>query len=262
MIVCGDIHGQFYDLLHIFEKNGHPSPKVLYLFNGDFVDRGSFSIECALALLTYKLLYPRYFFISRGNHETDDMNKVYGFKGECLSKYTPLTYELFTQIFNAIPLGNIIQEKILVLHGGLFSRDGVKLDELRAINRFSQPGSAGNSLMQEMLWSDPRPAPGRGPSRRGAGIEFGPDITKAFLEENNLDYLIRSHELKAQGYEEAHDGKCITIFSAPNYCDSEGNQGAWIVLKPDRSMTFEKFSAQPHPTNVRAMQYANQGGWA
>ncbi len=80
--VCGDIHGQYYDLLNIFDMNGLPSPSNMYLFNGDFVDRGSFSVECIVALFAFKLLYPTGMYLSRGNHETDDMNRVYGFEGE------------------------------------------------------------------------------------------------------------------------------------------------------------------------------------
>ena len=103
--ICGDIHGQYYDLLNIFEKNGLPSPQNMYLFNGDFVDRGSFSVECILALFAFKLLYPDSLYLSRGNHETDDMNRIYGFEGEVKHKYTDATFKLFSEIFNAIPLG-------------------------------------------------------------------------------------------------------------------------------------------------------------
>ncbi|KAJ3287813.1 Serine/threonine-protein phosphatase 5 [Borealophlyctis nickersoniae] len=255
--VCGDIHGQFYDLLHVFDLNGLPSPTNLYLWNGDFVDRGSFSIECILTLFTFKCLYPNAVYLSRGNHETDDMNKVYGFEGECKAKYSDATFKLFSEIFNAIPLGNLIQEKILVAHGGLFSRDDVTMDELRKLDRFKQPGSEG--LMCELLWSDPQPEPGRSPSKRGVGIQFGPDVTEKFLKNNNLDLIIRSHEVKQEGYVSDHGGKCITIFSAPNYCDSVGNKGAYIHITPDRKLKFNQFTAVPHPP-VRAMQYAGPLG--
>jgi serine/threonine-protein phosphatase 5 len=138
LTVCGDIHGQYYDLLHVFELNGLPSPTNMYLWNGDFVDRGSFSVECILALFAFKLLYPTSVYLSRGNHETDGMNRVYGFEGEVKAKYNPLMFDLFSKIFNAVPLGNLIMNKILVVHGGLFSRDDVTVQELREINRFQQ----------------------------------------------------------------------------------------------------------------------------
>jgi serine/threonine-protein phosphatase 5 len=136
--VCGDIHGQYFDLMHIFQLNGVPSVENMYLFNGDFVDRGSFSVECIVLLLAYKLLYPSSFYLSRGNHEADDMNRVYGFEGEVKAKYTETTFRLFSEVFNGIPLGNLINDKIFVLHGGLFSRDGVTMKELRDIERFKQ----------------------------------------------------------------------------------------------------------------------------
>ncbi|KAI9340694.1 serine/threonine-protein phosphatase 5 [Zopfochytrium polystomum] len=251
--VCGDIHGQYYDLLNIFKMNGLPSPTNMYLFNGDFVDRGSFSIECIMALLTFKLLYPSALFMSRGNHETDDMNKVYGFEGEVKAKYSDVTFRLFSEIFNACPLGNLIGGKILVIHGGLFSRDGVTLDEIRAIDRFKQPGNEG--LMCELLWSDPQKPEGRSRSKRGVGTQFGPDVTEAFCKLNGLDCIIRSHEVCQAGYEIAHNGKCITIFSAPNYCDSVGNKAAYIEIGPDLERKYHTFTAVPHP-NVRAMHYA------
>lgn len=151
LTVCGDIHGQYYDLLNVFELNGLPSETNMYLWNGDFVDRGSFSVECAIALFAFKLLYPNSVYLSRGNHEANDMNKVYGFEGEVKHKYTDNTFKLFSEVFNAIPLGNLIMEKILVIHGGLFSKKGVTIDDLRKINRFQQPGQSG--LMCELLWS-------------------------------------------------------------------------------------------------------------
>lgn len=253
LTICGDIHGQFYDLLNIFKLNGLPSPTNMYLFNGDFVDRGSFSVECILALFIFKLLHPGSLYLSRGNHETDDMNKVYGFEGEVKAKYSDVTFKLFSEIFDAVPLGNLVGGKIFVIHGGLFSRDGVTMDEIRKIDRFRQPGSEG--LMCELLWSDPQPQPGRSRSKRGVGTQFGPDVTEAFCKLNNLDVIVRSHEVKQDGYEVAHDGRCVTIFSAPNYCDSVGNKGAYIKVGPELKLQFHQFSAVQHP-NVKAMQYA------
>ncbi|EDV30264.1 uncharacterized protein Dana_GF23034 [Drosophila ananassae] len=253
--ICGDIHGQFYDLMNIFEINGLPSEKNPYLFNGDFVDRGSFSVECIFTLFGFKLLYPNHFFLSRGNHESINMNQMYGFTGEVTAKYTSAMADIFTQVFNWLPLCHCINQKILVMHGGLFSSDNVTLDNIRRIERNCQPPEEG--LMCELLWSDPQLWMGRGPSKRGVGIQFGPDVTEAFCKNNNLDYIIRSHEVKDMGYEEAHNGQCITVFSAPNYCDTMGNMGAFITitgnnLKPN----YKSFEAVPHP-DVKPMAYAN-----
>ncbi|SPN97227.1 probable phosphoprotein phosphatase (serine/threonine specific protein phosphatase) [Cephalotrichum gorgonifer] len=253
--VCGDTHGQYFDLMELFRRNGAPSDKHYYLFNGDFVDRGSWSTEIALLLYAYKWLRPKSFFLNRGNHETDDMNRVYGFEGECKAKYNERVFKLFSESFSALPLATLIGHKYLVLHGGLFSDDTVTLDDIRKLNRHNQrqPGQAG--LMMEMLWTDPQEEPGRGPSKRGVGLQFGPDITKRFCEKNGLEAVIRSHEVRMDGYEVQHDGRCITVFSAPRYCDSTENKGAYINIWSDYKLKYEQFEAVPHP-DIKPMAYA------
>jgi len=256
--VCGDTHGQFYDLLNIFEINGGlPTPERPYLFNGDFVDRGSFSFEVVMTLMAFKLLYPGHMHMLRGNHETKNMNKIYGFEGEVKSKYDEQIMELFTEVFQWLPLCATINKKVVVMHGGLFQKDGVKLDEIRKVERNMEPPESG--LMSDILWSDPQPFPGRGPSKRGVGLSFGPDITKKFLDDNGLELLVRSHEVKDEGYLQEHDGKLITVFSAPNYCDQMGNKGALIRFRNDCKPEFVQFEAVPHP-DIKPMAYANNMG--
>lgn len=253
--VCGDVHGQYFDLLNIFELNGLPSEDNPYLFNGDFVDRGSFSLEVILTLFAFKCLYPTGMYLARGNHESKSMNKIYGFEGEVKSKLSDTFVELFAEVFCCLPLAHVINKKVFVVHGGLFSVDGVKLSDIKAIDRFCEPPEEG--LMCEILWSDPQPQPGRGPSKRGVGLSFGGDVTKRFLEDNNLDLVVRSHEVKDEGYETMHDGKLITVFSAPNYCDQMGNKGAFIRFSaPDLKPDIVSFSAVSHP-DVKPMAYAN-----
>lgn len=256
LTVCGDTHGQYFDLMELFRLNGKPSDNHYYLFNGDFVDRGSWSTEIALVLYAHKWLRPNAFFINRGNHETDDMNRVYGFEGECKAKYNERVFKLFSESFSALPLATLIGTKYLVLHGGLFSDDNVTLDDIRKLDRHAQrqPGQSG--VMMEMLWADPQPEPGRGPSKRGVGMQFGPDVTKRFCEKNGLSAVIRSHEVRMEGYEEEHDGRCITVFSAPKYCDQTENKGAYINMGSDYKLSFHKFDAVPHP-NIKPMAYAN-----
>lgn len=210
LTVCGDTHGQFFDLLEIFRLNGFPTASHYYLFNGDFVDRGSWSTEIALLLYAYKWLFPNAFFLNRGNHETDDMNRVYGFEGECKAKYTEKVFKLFSESFSALPLATLVGKKYLTLHGGLFSDDKVSLDDIRKLDRHRQRQPGQQGLMMEMLWTDPQTTPGRGPSKRGVGLQFGPDVTKRFCEANGLDAVIRSHEVRMEGYEVEHDGRCIT----------------------------------------------------
>ena len=250
--VCGDTHGQFYDLLNIFDINGPPSVENPYLFNGDFVDRGSFSVEVALVLFAYKLLYPTGLFLTRGNHESRTCNAMYGFEGEVLHKYDRPVMTLFTEVFNQLPLAAVIDKKVIVVHGGLFDRDGVTLDDIRNIERHQEPPVEG--MMCDLLWADPKILPGRSPSKRGVSCMFGPDVTSRFLDSNGLELLVRSHEVKPEGYEVMHDGKCITLFSAPNYCDQMGNKGAFIRFAKDLKPNFTSFDAVPHPP-IRPMAY-------
>ena len=251
--ICGDIHGQFYDLLNIFNLYGYPSENNQYLFNGDFVDRGSFSVECLITLLCFKLLYPKHFYLARGNHESRNLNKVYGFEQEVNTKYDSTVYESFIRFFFSLPLAHCINKEILVLHGGLFSKDGVTLDDIRKIKRFREVPESG--IMCELLWSDPSSINGRRPSNRGVAITFGPDVVKNFLKINNLQKLIRSHECKNEGYEIL--GDVITVFSAPNYCDTMGNQGAILQLKGD-SIKIQQFNAVWHPL---AQSFAILNNW-
>ena len=251
--ICGDIHGQFYDLLNIFKLYGYPSENNQYLFNGDFVDRGSFSVECLITLLCFKLLYPKHFYLARGNHESRNLNKVYGFEQEVLSKYDSTVYEAFIRFFFSLPLAHCINKEILVVHGGLFSKDGVTLNDIRKIKRFREVPESG--IMCELLWSDPSSINGRHPSNRGVAITFGPDVAKNFLKNNKLVKLVRSHECKSEGYEII--GDVITVFSAPNYCDSMGNLGGILQLKGD-NIKIQQFSYVWHPP---AQSFAYLNNW-
>ncbi|XRA98754.1 serine/threonine-protein phosphatase [Pycnococcus provasolii] len=256
--VCGDTHGQFYDLLNIFEMNGEPSPTNPYLFNGDFVDRGSWSCEVIMTLLAWKVVYPDSMHLTRGNHETKGMNRLYGFDGEVKHKYTDLMLDVFREVFQALPLAYTLHGRVFVCHGGLFSRDDVTLDEIRAIDRFSEPPDEG--IFTELLWSDPQSGDdsrGREASKRGVGVQFGSDVTARFLDNNGLDLLVRSHEVKDEGYEVDHFGRCITIFSAPNYVDSAENKAAFIHFSmPEMKPNFTQFDAVWHP-DVQPMAYAS-----
>mmetsp|Transcript_16274 Transcript_16274/g.23974 ORF Transcript_16274/g.23974 Transcript_16274/m.23974 type:complete len:506 (-) Transcript_16274:38-1555(-) len=251
--VCGDTHGQFYDVMNIFEMNGFPSAENPYLFNGDFVDRGSFSVEVILTYLLFKIASPNGIHLLRGNHETKNMNRIYGFMGEVLHKYDKDIFDLFLEVFNVLPLAAVIGGKVFVTHGGIPCTPGVTLDDIRGIKRGCEPPDSG--LMSDLLWSDPQPFPGKSPSKRGIGWSFGPDITAAFLESNGLELLVRSHEVKDDGYLVEHGGKTITIFSAPNYCDQMGNKGAFIHFEGDLKPSFTQYDAVSHPP-VRPMAYA------
>jgi serine/threonine-protein phosphatase 5 len=252
--VCGDTHGQFYDLMRIFELNGLPSADNPYVFNGDFVDRGSFSVEVILTLLAFKALDPRCMHLTRGNHESKSMNVIYGFYGEVKAKLGPSAVEQFRELFCALPLAYVLGGKVMVVHGGIPTCPGGDLASLRKIDRTREPPDEGP--MCECLWNDPQEELGTTPNKRGVGVAWGPDRTQKYLTENGLSLVVRSHEVKEEGYELTHDGYCCTIFSAPNYCDQMGNKGAFIKFNGDDMVPhFTQFNAAPHP-NVRPMQYA------
>lgn len=251
--VCGDTHGQYYDVLNIFEINGMPDKTNPYLFNGDFVDRGSFSFEVIMILLLWKVYDPECIFLHRGNHETKNMNRIYGFEGEVKAKYDTNIFQLFLEVFEWLPLASVIGGKVFVTHGGIPTDPTVMLNDIANVKRGMEPPE--NGLMSDLLWSDPQPFPGKSPSKRGVGFAFGPDITENFLDRNNLDLLVRSHEVKDEGYLVEHNGKTITVFSAPNYCDSMGNKGAFIHFDESMEPKFTQYEHSPHP-DIKPMAYA------
>ncbi|KAK2964362.1 putative Serine/threonine-protein phosphatase [Blattamonas nauphoetae] len=248
LTVLGDTHGQFFDLLHVFEVNGPPSADNPYLVNGDFVDRGSFGSEIVFTLLAYKLACPASVHLLRGNHECEICTLNYGFKNEVHHKYNATVYANFMHTFNALPLAAVINRKVFVVHGGLWKRKGILIDEINTINRFCQPGDeGGEALMAQMLWSDPIELNGLHPSLRPYGASFGPDYTHAFLAANGLEFIVRSHEMQDDGYSLTHGNQLATLFSAPGYC-GDINKGAFLILSGRTCLRhFIKFASSPHP---------------
>lgn len=173
-------------------------------------------------------------------------------------RYDDKVMTLFTSVFNWLPLAAVLHNHTFITHGGLSTMEGgVTLAQIEAIPRNREPPESG--LMADLLWSDPQPEIGKSPSKRGVGFAFGPDYTNAFLAQNGLKLLVRSHEVMETGYNVDHDGKCITVFSAPNYCDQMGNMGAFIRFKEDMVPNFTRFESVPHP-NIPPMKYAGMMG--
>jgi diadenosine tetraphosphatase ApaH/serine/threonine PP2A family protein phosphatase/Ca2+-binding EF-hand superfamily protein len=245
IVVVGDLHGQLHDLLHIINENGLPDMNkgTYYIFNGDFVDRGANSVEILLGIYGMMIACPGGVFLNRGNHEVFYMNEDYGFDVEVTTKYDRPMYHLIQRTFNALPLCTCVSRRVLVLHGGVPRLPGITLEFIDTIKRFrpmpmpetDQPEE--DVAFQDILWSDPWDLPGIGVSERGAGTMFGKDITERFLEDNNLRLIIRSHEPFLKGYEEHHDGKVVTIFSASNYDGDDSNKASYAVItaaRPDQ----------------------------
>jgi serine/threonine-protein phosphatase 5 len=230
MVVVGDLHGQLDDFMYVLHNSGLPSATNHILFNGDFVDRGNNSCEVVFSIFALKLACPGWVFLNRGNHEAAEINEANGFTVECSKKYDRDLFSLFSDTFACLPLAHVINNKIFVVHGGLSWQD-FKVVDLDKVNRFIVDPVYG-TLMSDLLWSDPDLNPGRAESRRGTGCHFGPDVVKAFLSANNLDIIIRSHEV-CDGVEYWFDGNLITVFSASNYCGDTGNIGGFLVVDSD-----------------------------
>jgi len=195
--ICGDIHGQFYDLLELF-KHGGECPQVNYLFLGDFVDRGFNSVETFLLLLAYKVRYPDRITLIRGNHECRQITQVYGFYDECLRKYSSLNvWRYCTDVFDYLSLAAIIEDKVFCVHGGL-SPTIKTIDDIRSIDRRQEVPHDGS--MCDLMWSDPDEISGWGLSPRGAGYLFGGDVVEEFNRSNSLTLICRAHQLIMEGY--------------------------------------------------------------
>jgi len=234
--VCGDVHGQFYDLLRLFEYGGFP-PDTNYLFLGDYVDRGKQSIETIILLLSYKIKYPDNFFLLRGNHESAVINKLYGFYEECKKRYTPKLWKLFTESFNVMPVAAVIDEKIFCMHGGL-SPELNNMDQIRKIQRPCDIPDSG--LLCDLLWSDPdNDVIGWGENDRGVSFLFDSDIVSKFLIRHDLDLICRAHQCVEEGYQFFAKKKLVTIFSAPNYCDEFDNCGAMMCVDDKLLCSFQ-----------------------
>jgi len=248
--VCGDVFGQFHDVVNLWSLNGMPSEENPYLYLGNYVNHGHFSVEVIVTFFALKLLYPNHFHLLRGNYECKVMNKLHGFEVDVKNKVDRKhSYEVFEEAFNLLPLCGVIKKKVFVCHGGLFSNDDVTLHQIKMLKRNRQPQDSG--LMCDLLWSNPQKENGRNPGRHhNKGILFGPDVTKKFLDQNKLDLVVRSNELKMNGYESQHGGKCITVFTAPNY-SYRANRGGLVRFDSSLKPVLTSFDPAPAPPPKR-----------
>ncbi|KAA3484366.1 Type one serine/threonine protein phosphatase 4 [Gossypium australe] len=235
--ICGDIHGQYSDLLRLFEYGGFP-PKANYLFLGDYVERGKQSIETICLLLAYKIKFPDNFFLLRGNHECASINRIYGFYDECKRRFSVRLWKVFTDCFNCLPVSAVVDKKILYEELGY---------QIRAIERPIDIPDQG--LLCDLLWADPdREINGWGENDRGVSYTFGADKVAEFLKNHDLDLICRAHQVVEDGYEFFAERQLVTLFSAPNYCGEFNNAGALMsvdasllcsfqILKPSKAKT-------------------------
>ncbi|CAF3708545.1 unnamed protein product [Rotaria sp. Silwood1] len=280
LTICGDVHGQFYDLVKLFDVGGSPS-HTRYLFLGDYVDRGYFGIECVLYLWSLKIHYPQTFFLLRGNHECRHLTDHFTFKQECLVKYTEKIYDICMEAFDCLPLAAVMNNQFLCVHGGL-SPEIHTLDDIKQLDRFREPPTHG--AMCDLLWSDPAEDYGNEEgsltlvttpcmsalaqssaaiatssgslylpnAARGCSYFYTYAAINEFLVRNQILSVIRAHEAQDIGFRmykkspETGFPSLITIFSAPNYCDVYQNKAA-IMKYENNIVNIQQFNCSSHP---------------
>ncbi|KAL3530296.1 hypothetical protein ACH5RR_009618 [Cinchona calisaya] len=242
--IFGDLHGQFGDLMRLFDEYGSPSTAgdiayIDYLFLGDYVDRGQHSLEAITLLLALKVEYPVNVHLIRGNHEAADINALFGFRIECIERLGERdgiwAWHRINRLFNWLPLAALIEKKIICMHGGI----GRSINHVEQIESIQRPITmeAGSIVLMDLLWSDPTEndsVEGLRPNARGPGlVTFGPDRVMEFCNNNDLQLIVRAHECVMDGFERFAQGHLITLFSATNYCGTANNAGAILVLGRD-----------------------------
>ena len=240
--LCGDIHGQFYDLMQLFKVGGN-LPETSYLFLGDFVDRGFYSVETFLLLLALKVRYPDRIVLVRGNHESRQITQIYGFYEECLRKYgSANVWRYCTDVFDYLSLAALVEDRLFCVHGGL-SPSMKTIDEIRSIDRKQEVPHEG--IMCDLLWSDPDAVENWGVSPRGAGYLFGASVVSEFNQLNDVEIIARAHQLVMEGFRWWFDKQLVTVWSAPNYCYRCGNTATIMELDEGLNSVFKMFDAAP-----------------
>ncbi|KAK6460115.1 Metallo-dependent phosphatase-like protein [Scheffersomyces coipomensis] len=257
--ICGDIHGQLHDLLTLF-KTGGECPTTQYLFLGDFVDRGFYSLESFLLLMSLKVRYPDRITLIRGNHESRQITTVYGFYDECVRKYGSVNvWRYCCEVFDYLSLGAIVGGKggVFCIHGGL-SPDIESIDQIRILDRKQEVPHEGG--MCDLLWSDPEEVSGWAISPRGAGFLFGENEVNSFLHTNNISLIARAHQLVMEGYKEMFNQGLVTVWSAPNYCYRCGNIASVLTIDDNLNRDYKVFEAATQdvssiPSKKPAIEY-------
>jgi len=218
--VIGDIHGNLETLQRLIEIIDGKKPEFV-IFLGDIVDRGTNQLECLILVLALKIRYPNRYYLLKGNHETLEMNKAYGFFQEFEYRYNnQIKFDEVLAVYNVLPFCALINKGILCLHGGIPEDVAIlkKLKGLKPRNIVSVFKTIAKSLVQ-IMWNDPKTnLRGFTESFRGLGIKsFGEDVFNDFMKENSLKYIIRAHEVFPEGYKWFFNERLLSIFSSANY---------------------------------------------
>lgn len=267
LYVCGDIHGQYYDLLNIFHRCPPLGGKVLgkhsttnggvggerkeaeassvvrkedaqygFLFLGDYVDRGARSVEVIVTLLALKIISPPSITMLRGNHEDEQIMLLYGFFDECKRRYDVKLFKLFADLFRVLPVAALVNGTIFCMHGGI-SADLHKIEEIPDPRPCNIPHSG---VLCDLLWADPEsdlpPGVDWAPSSRRISFVFSDRVLEDFLQANGLDLVVRAHQVVEEGYQFFPNSRkrlLLTVFSATNYCNEFGNRGGVLVISEE-----------------------------
>jgi serine/threonine-protein phosphatase PP1 catalytic subunit len=252
--VCGDLHGQFLDLLRVFELGGMP-PESSYLFLGDYVDRGERSVEVIILLFALKLRFPRSIFLLRGNHESPEMTEVFGFADECRRKLDDQIWPHFLKAFDTLPIAALIGSSFFCVHGGLSPDLATPAD----VNQIIRPTEIHDSgLMSDLLWSDPHPEVDEwGPNDRGATITWGLRVAQTFLDRNGLLGIVRAHQMAMDGFHfpfGTADRRIVTVFTASHYAGEYANKAAVMEIEVGAEPVFKILSRKIPHLRIQAIE--------